>query len=497
MILTALSLGLFLYKALVLRFPVTPGAEESIWHVEARLTFTAKGKSTKVRFLIPQNTPSLSVLNESFISRGYGLTTKKVGPNRQATWSTRKATGRQTLYYRSVVRRVETRESLEAEKEPTLIDPGFKGSFLEAVESLIGAISEQSADLDSFVTELLRHLREGQSEENVRLLLGRDASTEMAIETAVRVLAQARVAARSVHGILLEAENRDALVRHWLEVYDRGRWRAYDFATGGEWIAEERLVWWRGPEPLGEVDGGQGFHAVMSVAVSQEEAILSAIERARFVTPTFLELSLFRLPVQTQSVYRVLLLIPLGAFLVVIFRNVVGISTFGTFMPVLIALAFRETQLLWGIALFSLMVGLGLAFRFYLDRLKLLLVPRLASVLIMVVVLMVSLSVVTNKLGFQRALSVALFPMVILTMTIERMSIVWEERGPGEALKQGMGSLLVATLSYLVMSIEYVEHVMFVFPEVLLLLLAGTLLLGRYTGYRLVEIHRFKTFRES
>jgi len=165
-------------------------------------------------------------------------------------------------------------------------------------------------------------------------------------------------------------------------------------------------------------------------------------------------------------------------------------------MPVLIALAFRETQLLWGIGLFSLMVGLGLAFRFYLDRLQLLLVPRLASVLIMVVVLMVSLSVVTNKLGLERALSVALFPMVILTMTIERMSIVWEERGAGEALKQGMGSLLVATLSYLLMSLERVEHLMFVFPELLLLLLAGTLMLGRYTGYRLVELHRFKTFRE-
>jgi len=495
--LTAIGLGLFLYKALVLRFPMAPEAEESIWQVEARATFTAKGKSTKVRLFLPQSTPSFSVVNESFISRGYGLTTKKAGANRQATWSTRKARGFQTLYYRSVVRRVETKESLDAEKEPAIIDPGFEGSFLEAAESLVLAIREQSADLDSFVTELLRHLRAAESEENIRLLLGRDISTEKAIETAVRILAQARVAARSVHGILLESDNRDAPVRHWLEVYDRGRWRAYDFATGGEGIPEERLAWWRGPEPLGEVQGGQRFQVVMSVAVNQEEAIRSAIERARFVNPLFLEFSLFRLPIQTQSVYRVLLLIPLGAFLVVIFRNVVGISTFGTFMPVLIALAFRETQLLWGMALFSLMVGLGLAFRFYLDQLKLLLVPRLASVLTMVVLLMVVLSVVTNKLGLERALSVALFPMVIMTMTIERMSIVWEERGAGEALKQGMGSLVVASLCYLVMSIGYVGHAMFMFPELLLLLLAGTLLLGRYTGYRLVEIHRFKTFRES
>lgn len=497
LILTALSLGLFLYKVLALRFPVVPGSEESIWQVEARVTFTAQGRSTKVHLFLPKSTPTLSVVNESFISRGYGLTTKKSGANRQARWSTRKARGRQTLYYRSVVRRVETRESLETEKEPRIIDPGFEGSFLEAAEALVGAIREQSADLDSFVTELLRHLREGQSEENIRLLLGRDDSPERAIETAVGVLAQARVAARSVHGIHLEADNRNAPVRHWLEVYDRGVWRPYDFTTGVEGIPEDRLPWWRGPEPLGEVRGGQRFQVVLSVAVNQEEGIRSAIERTRFVNPGFLEFSLFRLPIQTQSVYRVLLMIPLGAFLVVIFRNLVGISTFGTFMPVLIALAFRETQLLWGISLFSLMVGLGLAFRFYLDQLKLLLVPRLASVLIMVVLLMVVLSVVTNKLGIERALSVALFPMVIMTMTIERMSIVWEERGAGEALKQGLGSLLVASLCYLVMSVAYLEHVIFVFPELLLLLLVGTLLLGRYTGYRLVELRRFKSFRGS
>jgi len=82
--------------------------------------------------------------------------------------------------------------------------------------------------------------------------------------------------------------------------------------------------------------------------------------------------------------------------------------------------------------------------------------------------------------------------MVILTMTIERMSIVWEERGATEALQQGLGSLVVAAIAYLIMTIKQVEHLAFVFPELLLVLLAGTLLLGRYYGYRLFELRRFK-----
>jgi len=121
-----------------------------------------------------------------------------------------------------------------------------------------------------------------------------------------------------------------------------------------------------------------------------------------------------------------------------------------------------------------------------------LVVPRLASVLIVVVLLMALLSILTHKLGLERGLSVALFPMVIITMTIERMSIVWEERGASEALQQGLGSLLVAALAHLVMTIKLVEHLTFVFPELLLVLLAGTLLLGRYYGYRLLELRRFK-----
>jgi len=243
---------------------------------------------------------------------------------------------------------------------------------------------------------------------------------------------------------------------------------------------------------LVHLDGGRRPEVMVSVRRSEQAGVLAAAMRSNTVSPHLLQFSLLSLPVQTQEVYRVLLLIPLGAFLLVILRNVVGVKTFGTFMPVLIALAFRETQLVGGIVLFTLVVALGLAVRFYLDHLKLLVVPRLAAVLIVVVLLMAGISIISYQLGLERGLSIALFPMVILTMTIERMSIVWDERGPAEAIQQGAGSLVVATLAYLVMSNSYVAHIVFVFPELLLLLLALTLLLGRYSGYRLLELGRFK-----
>jgi len=230
----------------------------------------------------------------------------------------------------------------------------------------------------------------------------------------------------------------------------------------------------------------------ISVRKNTQSSIQAAMVRGEIISPQLLSFSLFNLPVQSQEVYRILLTIPLGAFLLVILRNVVGVKTFGTFMPVLIALSFRETQLVWGVVLFSIVIAAGLAIRFYLEQLKLLLVPRLGAVLIIVILLMVTISILSHKLGIERGLSVALFPMVILTMTIERMSIVWEERGASEAIQQGIGSLLVAAFAYLFMSNSYLEHMVFIFPELLLVVLAITLLLGRYSGLRLLEIKRFK-----
>jgi len=52
----------------------------------------------------------------------------------------------------------------------------------------------------------------------------------------------------------------------------------------------------------------------------------------------------------------------------------------------------------------------------------------------------------------------SLFPIVIITMTIERMSIVWEEHGHVEALQQGFGSLLVAAVAYLIMNLSLLQH---------------------------------------
>jgi len=185
-------------------------------------------------------------------------------------------------------------------------------------------------------------------------------------------------------------------------------------------------------------------------------------------------------------------MIPIGVLLILLLRNLGGLQTLGTFTPVLIALAFRETGLGTGISLFILITALGLLLRAYLEHLKLQMLPRLSVVLTFVVLLIASVSLASHGLGFENGLSVALFPMVILTMSIERLSITWEERGAAFALKAGAGTLLAATGAHLLMTVPALVYFVFTFPACLLALVGLMLLLGRYRGYRLSELLRFK-----
>ena len=92
-------------------------------------------------------------------------------------------------------------------------------------------------------------------------------------------------------------------------------------------------------------------------------------------------------------------------------------------------------------------------------------------------------------------MAVGLLPIVILTMTIERFFIITEESGLGEAAKTALGSAAVAAMTYSIILWEPLQLTFFVYPELIFTVTAFQVLLGRYTGFRLSELHRFRALR--
>ncbi len=501
LVLVLCGAAIFLYKAVFLGFPLQPGMTREIWNVETRIRVETEGKPVKVSLYIPSSSWKHVVVDEQFVSGHFGLVASKENGNRKATWSVRHASGPVNLYYQAAIRELRTSPPGQQSKPPKIETPVLEGAVLEATESVIAEIKAKSADTTGMVSELLRRLNDPNPDPHVALLLGKKPDVKKIVRTAEKILETAGIAAREISGIRLREGHYDFSKKvellHWLEVYIDKEWTAFHPLTGEASVPAEWLEWSKGPRKLVHVEGAKDVRVTVSVSPRFEESLDAAVQNAQTSRPFLLRFSLFSLPISTQAVYRVMLLVPVGTLILVLLRNVVGIKTFGTFMPVLIALSFRETGIWRGILLFCLLIAFGLAIRFYLERLKLLLVPRLAAVLIVVVGLMAFLSLITHALGGHTGLSVALFPMVIITMTIERMSIVWEERGPSEALVSGFGSIVTAALAYVVMTIGIVGHLVFVFPELLLILLAAVIQLGRYTGYRLSDLYRFRAIARS
>ncbi|MCH9694360.1 MAG: UUP1 family membrane protein [Gammaproteobacteria bacterium] len=490
-LLTVIGSSVFFYKWQVLGFPVTEDQETAVWTVESAVHFDSGPGSIKVQLHVPSLTPGFRMLNENSVSRGYGFSLNYGSGGREAQWAIRRADGEQTIYYRISV--YEDGSVDESDTTPPFPPkPVINEPLNTAVEILVDDVREHSADTTSFTTELLRRMNEASPDSNVELLLSGVSSSADFVDVVTMVLASARIPARMVHGFPLAGRQRSASLVSWLEVHDGDQWLYFNPATGEQNLPERFLIWWRGNEQLVNVAGGSNVQVDFAIQENHLDAVTIAETQAAQRGTAAVDFSLYSLPIQTQAVYSVLLMIPIGALIMVIMRNMVGIDAFGTFMPVLIALAFRETKLFWGVILFTLLVTLGLTIRFLLDRLRLLLVPRLSAVLIVVVILMLFISLTSHRMGMDSGLSIALFPMVIIAMTIERMSVVWEERGPADAIRAGLGSLVVAVAAYIFMGMQWLEHLIFTFPELLLVILALVVLSGRYTGYRLTELRRFK-----
>lgn len=481
------------YQIFIMGIPVTEDETDDLWNIDAKVEFQASPREpVKVQMFIPPLNQDYVSLNESFISNNYGVSVNRVDGNRKLTWSARRASGSQVLYYRLVLTKRYSGEPAKA-KGPIFRDSiPVEGAEKIAAEALLAPIRQHSADVETFIGETIKRVN-NTTDDNAKLLLGGDASTANKAKAIELLLSIAHVPMERVHTIRLASEIQQS-PELWLRSFNGENWLYFNPETGEQGLPADRMVWWTGDEDLVNIDGGKKANVSFSLNNSEMNAIRLAQLTDENTDATFLDYSLYGLPLSTQQTFQIMIMIPFGVLVILVLRNLIGVQTLGTFTPVLIALAFRETGLQWGIALFVIITTLGLSIRSYLEHLKLQMLPRLSVVLTFVVVTIAVISLFSHKLGFESGLSVALFPMVILTMSIERLSITWEERGAAHAMKAAIGTLFAASLAHLLMKVPELVYFVFTFPGVLLILVGFMLAMGRYRGYRLTELFRFKAF---
>ena len=120
-LLTAIGFAQAFHRHYVYEVPWIPGSETSVWSVEARVQFTARGDAVTVNLRRPVNQPGFSVLDEGGASPGYGLNFVDHRGLPTAQWTIRQADGRQTLYYRvEILQREAGDGAFESDSPPTI-----------------------------------------------------------------------------------------------------------------------------------------------------------------------------------------------------------------------------------------------------------------------------------------------------------------------------------------------------------------------------------------
>jgi hypothetical protein len=489
--------GLAGYKTLKLGVPFWKGEQVHDWQIEARVSFLATGKRVKARLSLPAAAVEQKSGQESG-SLGYHFNIERNLGEYTAVWAAENREENQALYFRVRIPdgSLSGGEPVPAEK-PESGGAVMSGALGEAANSIVNRAKSVSSDPDSLFVDVFDQIRGGESSQEFVLMKShyeKEFKNNALILMGIDLLEMAGVPARMAYGVRLDEDNGSQAPLPLVEYFDGAYWKVRDPLEPGSVLDGRGIfVWHRGGGPLLDVTGGESSKVVFtSVKDRIPLASLTDLQDSPFLVSTILGL-----PLSERAVFRYIVLIPLGAFVVVVLRNIVGIPTLGTFMPVLIALALLEIPLARGLIMFSVLIGAGLWFRFLLSRLNLLVVPRVAACVVIVTLLMMLMSVVSYKMGMSGGVQITLFPMIILAWTIERMSLIWEEEGKRSALIQVGGSLVVAVLAFLFMKIGQIQYWSFYFPELLLVLLAGILMIGRYTGYRLSELIRFKTFSDA
>jgi len=195
-----------------------------------------------------------------------------------------------------------------------------------------------------------------------------------------------------------------------------------------------------------------------------------------------------------------LLLLPVIALVIAVTRNIVGIRGFGIFLPAALSVVFLAIGPIIGIGLFLLIVVVSTVVRITLRRFKirLLYLPRMALIFWAISIAILGVLFSAPLINSLKLSNVSIFAVLILILLAEDFIRVQLGKSVKTAINLTSETLIIALVSYLVLTFRPLQEFALLKPEITLILV-GVLdfLLARYSGLRLMEIWRFRKLIKS
>lgn len=186
-----------------------------------------------------------------------------------------------------------------------------------------------------------------------------------------------------------------------------------------------------------------------------------------------------------------LLMLPIIATIFAFLKQVIGITSFGLYMPSIVALSFLSLG--WWIGLLFLLFILitGSAVRSLMKRWRLLYIPKVAIVLAVVSFSLLILVAIGTWFGLSFSRDTIFILLILSTLTENFLNLKTEEGWTAALL--GIGeTVLGSLLCVFIVQWQWFQSIVLAYPELILLTIPVNVALGRWTGLRLMEFVRFR-----
>lgn len=509
-LLVIIASAIAFYKTVYLGYDLKSTAPLMSYYIETVIEFYGHGSPVQISMSLPEEITNQNVRDESFNSQDLNFNVIQQPDDRRGIWKTNSVTGKRRIGYTATVLISEKQFEIDSIIPTTQQIPNKVVKYLlpentiQSDDKAIVALAD-SLYLDAdktflnnvktiydYVTYGLSYVDySGTTDALTAYRLG-EASCGGKSRLMVALSRYIGIPARIVGGKILK-QGQSTTTHIWAELYLKGHW--IPFCPTNEQFANvppNYLTLYYGERPFLTRTKDINFKYFFNIKKRLILPATSAFEKDHPLNAMNYWASFKRASISIELL-SIILMLPFGILVVVIFRNLLGIQTFGTFMPSLIAVGFRETGLLYGIFLFFSLLIFGALVRYVLNRMHLLHTPRLAIILTAVIMLLLSWASTGMSYGLTELARIALFPLVIVTLTIERFCLIIDEVDLRDAVKITLLTMLVSTFAYLIMAWYDLQAIVICFPEVLLLLIAIFIYIGRYSGFRLWELIRFRS----
>ena len=296
--------------------------------------------------------------------------------------------------------------------------------------------------------------------------------------------------ARLVGGVILN-DGKKRTSHQWAEVYLLGHWVPFD--TTNNYFAElpsHYLELYRGDHSLFRHTANIQFDYQFD---TNEKKIAPAYYMDTTSNNAGLNLTqLFKPFNMSPQTVAIFLLFPLCALLVTFLRNVIGLQTFGVFVPMLIAITCTYTGLINGILGVTITVAVAFLTLIAFEKARMLKVPRLAASMTVITIFVLVLFYLAD---IEHPLNVgffALFPIVIISFVAEKLLQLSSERDWKGLLIRSGGTVVSIGICYFFLQSVYIQGVFALYPEAFGIVLGLQVYIGRWTGIRLSELFRFR-----